>query len=64
MPPIHKWERLLRRYLGQKLIFCLCSILDYDHEVFFFFYYYYYYYYYGLQYWQFPFYSSIDEDGL
>ena len=37
MPPIHKWERLLRRYLGQKLIFCLCSILDYDHEVFFFF---------------------------
>ena len=37
MPPIHKWERLLRKYLGQKLIFCLCSILDYDHEVFFFF---------------------------
>ena len=36
MPPIHKWERLLRKYLGQKLIFCLCSILDYDHEVFFF----------------------------
>ena len=33
MPPIHKWERLLRKYLGQKLIFCLCSILDYDHEV-------------------------------
>ena len=37
MPPIHKWERLLRKYLGQKLIFCLRSILDYDHEVFFFF---------------------------
>ena len=36
MPPIHKWERLLRKYLGQKLIFCLRSILDYDHEVFFF----------------------------